>query len=267
MFFFVRGAPALEDELTIKGGSHMKRLLIASLIAISFASPTLAEKLTLTFSGSLSSGDDNTGVFGDNTDLTGESVSVQFFIDTSLGTRTEADSQLQYIGGFFYPAQTSPVTSGTITVDGVTHVVDFPAFGSLLESIPPGVLGDDIEAQVSQLSENQTGPVLHFDTISAFSQSNSSGQLAPNGFDMPFSYAPTDADSSVNATFSVFARNIDTDAIIEDAEGTFRPSLVTLSVSGAATPEPSTWVMMALGFAGLGFMGWRGSRTTVAHAA
>jgi hypothetical protein len=84
---------------------------------------------------------------------------------------------------------------------------------------------------------------------------------------MPFKYAPTDADSSVNATFSVFARNIDTDAIIEDAEGTFRPSLVTLSVSGATTPEPSTWVMMALGFAGLGFMGWRGSRTTVAHAA
>jgi hypothetical protein len=132
-------------------------------------------------------------VFGNNIDLTGESVSVQFLIDTSLGTRTEADSQLQYIGGFFYPVQTSPVTSGTITVDGVTHVVDFPAFGSLLESIPPGVLGDDIEAQVSQLSENQTGPVLHFDSISAFSQSNSNGQLTPNGFDMPFSYAPTEA--------------------------------------------------------------------------
>jgi hypothetical protein len=27
-----------------------------------------------------------------------------------------------------------------------------------------------------------------------------------------------------------------------------------------AVPEPSTWAMMALGFAGLGAMGWRGSR-------
>jgi hypothetical protein len=34
----------------------------------------------------------------------------------------------------------------------------------------------------------------------------------------------------------------------------------------AAIPEPSTWVMMLLGFAGLGFAGWRGSRKTVAFA-
>jgi hypothetical protein len=30
-----------------------------------------------------------------------------------------------------------------------------------------------------------------------------------------------------------------------------------------AVPEPSTWAMMALGFAGLGAMGWRGSRRAV----
>jgi PEP-CTERM motif len=245
----------------------MKSLLIGAVIAVAFASPSLAEKLTLTFSGTLTSGDDNTGVFGTSTDLAGESVSLQFFIDTTLGTRTEANSQLEYIGGFFYPVKTSPVTSGTITVGGVTHVVDFPAFGDLLESVPPGVLGDDIEAQVSQLAETQTGPVLHFDSISAFSQSNSDGQLTPNGFDMPFSYAPSAEDSSVNAFFTVFARNIETNAIIDDAEGVFRPSLVTLSIDGPATPEPSTWAMMLAGFAGLGFMGWRAKRKTATLAA
>jgi PEP-CTERM motif len=36
---------------------------------------------------------------------------------------------------------------------------------------------------------------------------------------------------------------------------------------GSGVPEPSTWAMMALGFAGLGFMGWRGSRKTVPQAA
>jgi hypothetical protein len=36
---------------------------------------------------------------------------------------------------------------------------------------------------------------------------------------------------------------------------------------GSGVPEPSTWATMALGFAGLGFMGWRGSRKTVPHAA
>ena len=35
----------------------------------------------------------------------------------------------------------------------------------------------------------------------------------------------------------------------------------------AAVPEPSTWAMMLAGFAGLGFMGWRGSRKTAAHTA
>jgi PEP-CTERM motif len=33
------------------------------------------------------------------------------------------------------------------------------------------------------------------------------------------------------------------------------------------TPEPSTWAMMLLGFGGIGFMGWRGSRKAAAHAA
>jgi hypothetical protein len=36
---------------------------------------------------------------------------------------------------------------------------------------------------------------------------------------------------------------------------------------GSGVPEPSTWAMMGLGFAGLGFMGWRGSRKTAALAA
>jgi PEP-CTERM motif len=35
----------------------------------------------------------------------------------------------------------------------------------------------------------------------------------------------------------------------------------------SVVPEPSTWAMMLLGFAGLGFLGWRGSRKTAARAA
>jgi hypothetical protein len=36
---------------------------------------------------------------------------------------------------------------------------------------------------------------------------------------------------------------------------------------GSGVPEPSTWAMMGLGFAGLAFMGWRGSRKTAARTA
>jgi hypothetical protein len=34
----------------------------------------------------------------------------------------------------------------------------------------------------------------------------------------------------------------------------------TLTVTVAGVPEPSTWVMMLIGFAGLGFTGYRASR-------
>jgi Glycine rich protein/PEP-CTERM motif len=43
-------------------------------------------------------------------------------------------------------------------------------------------------------------------------------------------------------------------------------SVVIELISGSPVPEPSTWAMMAIGFVGLGFMGWRGSRRTAAHA-
>ncbi|MBV8897339.1 MAG: hypothetical protein JO051_12560 [Acidobacteriaceae bacterium] len=42
---------------------------------------------------------------------------------------------------------------------------------------------------------------------------------------------------------------------------------LSFTVGSGAVPEASTWVMMAAGFAGLGFLGLRGSRKTAAHAA
>jgi hypothetical protein len=41
----------------------------------------------------------------------------------------------------------------------------------------------------------------------------------------------------------------------------------THSWNGAAAPEPSTWAMMLLGFAGLGFAGYRSSLRLAASAA
>lgn len=42
---------------------------------------------------------------------------------------------------------------------------------------------------------------------------------------------------------------------------------LTVTYSYTAVPEPSTWVMMVAGFAGLGFAGWRASRKAAAVAA
>jgi hypothetical protein len=45
-----------------------------------------------------------------------------------------------------------------------------------------------------------------------------------------------------------------------DGQGLGNGSVVIEAITGSPVPEPSTWAMMAIGFAGLGFMGWRGSR-------
>jgi PEP-CTERM motif len=40
----------------------------------------------------------------------------------------------------------------------------------------------------------------------------------------------------------------------------FRREITTTSPGGGAVPEPSTWAMMLLGFASLGFAGYRAKR-------
>jgi hypothetical protein len=50
-------------------------------------------------------------------------------------------------------------------------------------------------------------------------------------------------------------------------QGSANFSVVYTYTPTAPVPEPSTWAMMLIGFAGLGFLGWRGSRKPGGRAA
>ena len=52
-----------------------------------------------------------------------------------------------------------------------------------------------------------------------------------------------------------------------DPENGFTADYTSFDGLMFAAPEPSTWAMMVLGFAGLGFAGYRKARKTVAIAA
>jgi hypothetical protein len=52
----------------------------------------------------------------------------------------------------------------------------------------------------------------------------------------------------------------------EDGNGWVHITELSAGIASAPIPEPSTWAMMALGFAGLGFVGWHSSRKTTALA-
>jgi len=77
--------------------------------------------------------------------------------------------------------------------------------------------------------------------------------------------------TAVVGSFTPFGDFEEAGAYFVEVAGTSGLGSLKLAVDGNVTtlaaPEPSTWAMMLLGFAGLGFMGWRGSRKTAALAA
>ena len=64
---------------------------------------------------------------------------------------------------------------------------------------------------------------------------------------------------------------VTTASLTPNAEGYYATAFVDLPTGGgiqigatSAVPEPSTWAMMFMGFAGLGFIGCRARKTAVA---
>jgi hypothetical protein len=77
--------------------------------------------------------------------------------------------------------------------------------------------------------------------------------------------AATSAYTEITGTF--VGTGSDTVRITEQNNPSFQ--LIDNAFVGASpqtVPEPSTWAMMLLGFAGLGYLGYRGRRSTVAAA-
>jgi hypothetical protein len=60
--------------------------------------------------------------------------------------------------------------------------------------------------------------------------------------------------------------NVPVTMIIDATQSGGPGSVISVSGTNSTIPEPSTWVMMALGFAGLGFLGYRKTRSDNALA-
>ena len=71
--------------------------------------------------------------------------------------------------------------------------------------------------------------------------------------------------SAGGSAFNWYSIGLQTYLSSNVSEGAYNPGELVGSVS-LNTPEPSTWAMMLVGFAGLGFAGYRGSRRTTATA-
>ena len=59
---------------------------------------------------------------------------------------------------------------------------------------------------------------------------------------------------------------VGTDIVGKNADGVAPTFNAAFSLTGAVVPEPSTWAMMLLGFAGLGYAAYRKSRSAISIA-
>ena len=64
----------------------------------------------------------------------------------------------------------------------------------------------------------------------------------------------------IGVTFSGTAKSVDFNGTADDIGF----SAITLGSATPVIPEPSTWAMMVVGFAGLGFAGYRAKRKNIA---
>ena len=154
-----------------------------------------------------------------------------------------------------------------------TQNADFstaPAFDVFaLRVIPDGADKGDVLAADSghAILLDASGSIIKTYTLPGNGGGDFSLNLDPNG---------TDFWTGDDATGTLWEVNISTGAIDEQwTTGTGGNTLFGVSVFGEITssggggtiPEPSTWVMMLAGFAGLGYMGYRKSQTSAAIAA
>ena len=88
-----------------------------------------------------------------------------------------------------------------------------------------------------------------------------------NTYTVAFTQTGTIDSGSTSATFLPGATTLDVvDAITVSGPHGSDATGVSNSFVETTIPEPSTWVMMVLGFAGLGFAGYRSSRKSIALA-
>jgi len=223
----------------------MKKIKISGLIvgAVLFgAAPANAGVDVLTFTGVVNFGTDG-GIFGPV--FFGDPYTVQYSFDTSLGIHTPTEIFGGGSSGF-----PSPSLGAVVTINGQSFTIGGTFAGDLgvggLDSVGrsgAGAIAVDNYGSLGSAQISQSFATF----IGAFS------------LNTPFTYTigPDDAHSGTLLVQNFgWTQNIPIQTNpgwLADIE--FSPETVTFTV--AAVPELSTWVMMLIGFAGVGFAAFR----------
>jgi hypothetical protein len=202
-------------------------LLAAPLATVPNASAAIVD---VTYTGIVTSGTDPTGTFGTvGGSYIGDTYVASFQFDTNVGQLLNTPTTT-YASGYL---GTGPAISSSVTVNGVTLNQD------LTNSYYSYTYATNNGSDFSQ----------HFDTAYSNSAASSHATVSASDTSIPPSIAATftlNAGPDTTGYMNYIDTNLGTD---------IEANFVSLTVS--AVPEPSTWAMMILGFAGIGLMTYR----------
>jgi hypothetical protein len=224
--------------------------MAAVLAALGVIAPASAD-VTVTYTGTLGVGSDQSGVFGPgNTSLTGDSFTVQYVFDPTLGD-TYSSLTENYAKGGTTSANANPALSASVTINGVTVSIGVPnSFGEIYG------YNDGSTSEQYHEADYTTSNIDNYVYIDLISTTPS----LPASITGPLNYT-TGPDDYALGYFQI------SNGVTGQLAGGYVYSVSTLTIS-SGIPEPSTWAMMLTGFAGLGFAAFRrGQRAKASFAA
>jgi hypothetical protein len=216
--------------------------LVTALVASTFSAS--AGVLQLVYTGSVTAGIDETGVFGvAGADLANAGYLATFLVDTSLGTRTTDANNDQVEGGLLEPMR-SPVLSAEITINGVSYAfgVDYLGYERRFNNGLNASSGHTHAEHIGATGFRSIGNALDI-------ASNLSSPLIPLDLDTPYS---TDT-SFGNGSFVTYDLDIGRGVYLVHAFGSLTADHVTVS-RVQEVPEPASVSLLLVALALLATM-------------
>jgi hypothetical protein len=234
-------------------GKKMNIRAIALLLTL-VPTAASADIVTETFTGTVS-GTDPSGLFGGG-NLTGDSFTATFVFNTNLngasnnvfpGLSDFPGIEYETHGGTVYsPSPLSPGVSASLLINGQTFSVPSDAISA--------TYAVSTRSEPSFLAHIQVGGIVgSIFNIELFSRDPNAPLITSLTTPYSYTYVPVGDDTSVTGTFWMGGDFFN-----------LTPQTVSLT---DAVPEPSTWALMLIGFAGLGLMAYRPKRTGSALSA
>lgn len=232
-----------------------KQLLSAAagIAVIVCASSVSAAIVDVKYTGSVVGGTDFGGIFGTpGADLSGAVFAADFVFDTTKGITSSPiypNYNRTYGGPVYSSWAASPALQWSVTINGKTSAEMDGGYGGQIMGASSYPYEQN---QQYQEAYSSNGSFLYLGMANAFAMT--AGDI-PATIDDPFTFnlGPND--------FGYGLMSI-TDSTGATAEAGFLPTTLTYTVD--SVPELSTWMMLVLGFAGLGVAGYRSRRSAVA---